>query len=124
MVPIICLALPLIICLALFTTQLSYKFYQFSSFPVGKVAGSTLSHHPVRADGQMIPELNEHGKIMLLLDKRYDLKHLFTLFVPSTQYVLWAGVKNDDYVVSPWKMVLRIPLITSLRGPPVLLQIC
>ena len=100
-----------------FAVQVSYKFYVYSSRPVFQSAEKVQATGS-SAPGHLISPKHRSGGL-LSLDKRYDHKHIYELYIPPSRPVLQqSGVETIFYVsrVSP---VSRENLFISLRGPPV-----
>jgi hypothetical protein len=101
-----------LICLILFSVQLSYKFYQFSSFP----SSHNLVSYNVRTGDKQIR--NSPDKTSLSLDKRYDARHLFALISPFFDMAHPFVQNKCEFQVFRPAIIFSIRRIISLRGPP------
>jgi hypothetical protein len=102
--------------LALFVAQLSSKFYRFSSFPpTYKVAASRFKP----CGNQALSLYNHPGKVFLCLDKRYDIKPVFTLANPSFRIDHPQIQYKQGFYTHAAGIISNDRLSTSLRGPPV-----
>jgi len=105
-----------VIGLALFTGQLSYKFYLFANLPVYPAEHSEFTHS-ITIKG--IPGAPSYCcTYCLLLDKRYDLQPAFTL--PALTYHLhYFPGKSIIILDIPRGNTTSAALFTPfLRGPP------
>jgi hypothetical protein len=107
--------------LTFLVTQSSFKFYRFANFPFRVSSTNVISH---RAISGSTTEFLDHGKevkISLLLDKRYDFKHVFISPSPLLRLATIL-VESKSYCLS-----LRVGVAAnagrqiSMRGPPNLL---
>lgn len=105
-----------VIGLALFTAQLSYKFYLFANSPVIQ-SGRGSTTHSVNVKGHpSIP--NYHTRVHLLLDKRYDYKHTYALVTPVFQVQHFPQNSINSFSILPVKVITTANWITFFRGPP------
>lgn len=103
-----------VIGLVLFTVQLSYKFYLFSSRPLfGQNA--TAPRHRIQFEGTTAVV---SGYIFLSLDKRYDLKHVFVLLPIHIENRQFPVARPVHYPDKPAAIKESILLPDSERGPP------
>jgi hypothetical protein len=119
-----------VICLVLFTAQLSYKFYLFASVPAFTNGDEIISHksRAISHKGETISREtgnpgnpgtpNYHGKVRLLLDKRYEQKHIFVLLAPTVGVDHLPLNGKREFYYCPESNLSNSPLTTSLRGPP------
>jgi hypothetical protein len=107
-----------VIVVALFTAQLSDKFYQCASIPIQGQQVSLQAHGQSVTHASAFSDSVCHQILLLSLDKRYDLKHIY--YLPAAIFCLAslpAGSYMEAYIVSP-KVVSRANLLSSLRAPP------
>jgi len=106
-----------VIWIALFTTQLSYKFYQFSSFSPYS-SNKEISQQIHSSNDKALSAFHSADKVFLSLDKRYDLKQLFTMLCPSFRIDPPVARYKDEFNILSLRIISHAPLSTSLRGPP------
>ncbi|MBS1605753.1 MAG: hypothetical protein JST42_24045 [Bacteroidetes bacterium] len=103
-----------VIGLVLFTVQLSYKFYVFSSQPLfGRHA--TANRHEIRFEGTTVVV---SGHVILSLDKRYDIKHVFALLPQHIDNGAFPAALPAHYPGEPPTIKENALLPDSERGPP------
>ena len=109
-----------VIGLILFTAQLSYKFYEFANLPPVGSYENTFAHCRTVSEPGAASKCDISGRVLLSLDKRYDLKHIY--FLPTPLYNLAAPLVASCHEVYllPRKAISRTPLPASLRAPPFL----
>jgi hypothetical protein len=94
-------AILLVIGLTFFVAQASFKFYQFASFPFGESFTRAISHGSIAGRTKDFLNYNKQAKISLVLDKRYDFKHVFISPAPlrctnkSGQSICLTSQRND-----------------------------
>lgn len=105
-----------VIYLVFFTTQLSYKFHLRSNFP--------LAHSHARNSLQRSPLTSEPGgpnfnsKLLLSIDKRYELNHLPALITPEYRIDRWDLNDGKQTCTYCFPHTTPIPFYLTLRGPP------
>ena len=100
-----------------FAAQLSYKFYVYSSLPLVHSAGKAQSPG-TGASGRLVSPKHV-GRVFLSLDKRYDHKHIYDLYIPPSLLVFQqAGVETIVAVFCVSTSSVEQSFI-STRGPPV-----
>ena len=105
--------------LALFSAQLSGKFYQRASLPVHHYAGGhRLMSGKTRRSFALTGETRENR---LSMDKRYDLSAVFDLPSPLIRLVHYSTASPKAILLYYAGLDRGIPDITLLRGPPALL---
>jgi hypothetical protein len=105
-----------VIGLALFTAQLSYKFYLCASRPVFNASVKAM---PLKSQIGLHPFFPKyHSRDLPSLDKRYDLKQISELFAPpSLQEHLPLKQKKEFYLPTE-AAISSAAFRVSLRGPP------
>jgi hypothetical protein len=103
-----------VICLSLFSAQLSYKFYEFSSLP----SCHKSDRYQVRSYKRVVTTHSQADKVFLSLDKRYDITHLFALTSPSFRMNHPLVQDKREFSVLYSRIVSPVHRCTSLRGPP------
>ncbi len=115
--------------LVLFSEQLSYKFYQFSStpkfrHPSGTPADQTgreRAHQSLTSLDHVSLNFHKRREISLSLDKRYNFKHIFSLPAPFAYKDPTPMEFRNELNVFPPGSTHHTPVFaTALRGPPVL----
>lgn len=98
--------------LALFATQVSYKFYESASMPVFRVATAQ------QASNGFHPLSGEEGTNTLRLDKRFDAKPFFALPAPIFRVRSLTGFKPVIFPFLAPAPVDNTMHSVLLRGPP------
>src|SRR5579863_6440488 len=75
--------------------QSSFKFYQFASYPISTQAIKVASNGSISAVRSDFLKYGEQAKLNLLLDKRYDLKHIFFTPVPIYRPAILSVQRNQ-----------------------------
>jgi hypothetical protein len=111
-------AILVIIGLIFFAEQASFKFYRFASYPsCGSVAKVVL--HPSISTGTADYLNNKkQAKINLLLDKRYDLKHVFITPVPLHRLAILPLQSYKPLYILLAAFAAGASQVISMRGPP------
>jgi hypothetical protein len=106
-----------VINIAFFTTQFSYKFYACASVPV-RQSSEVKATKALHLAGGILMHRSAESRF-LSLDKRYDSKHIFALLPlfpgidPSSESTIDGHFEYHEHLfVSP-------SLIPSQRGPPI-----
>jgi hypothetical protein len=105
-----------VIGLVLFTVQVSYKFFVFSSQPMTRSKSRSAVHSFQICVNPAIP--NVHNNHHLLLDKRYEIKHTFAF--PALIFELHHFPRDykQSFYDPPDGTVSCTLLYARLRGPP------
>lgn len=99
--------------LSLFTTQVSGRYYRPSSQPVGRICHTCIGgvkHQPV---------WDAHVRGVQRLDKRYELKHHFSLLAPVIRMGSPSEPGASCATISLFGPVQPTWVHAFLRGPPV-----
>ncbi|HMI01189.1 MAG TPA: hypothetical protein VK541_01830 [Pedobacter sp.] len=105
-----------VIGLVLFTVQLSYKFYLFASIPVIQLTHDSISYAANLKSHPATP--NYHSYVHLLLDKRYDYKHTYTLITPQFQVQHFREKSIKLFDIFPAAAISTTHPAALFRGPP------
>jgi hypothetical protein len=105
--------------LALFAEQSSYKFYQLASTPQNH-SRKVGTNETCPGSDHIFSNCPNHTGMSLSLDKRYNLKHIFTLPAPLQRIdALPTEHKNKCFFFYSEATICSSCLTTALRGPPV-----
>jgi len=111
-------AILFVIGLTFFIAQASFKFYRFASFPFGASFTKPMSHGLFTDGTKDFLNYNKQSKISLILDKRYDFKHVFISPEPFFSLAI-IPIKNYQYFYT------LLPVFAAgesrmifMRGPP------
>jgi len=105
-----------VIGVVLFTVQVSYKFFVFASQPLFRSEIRTTNHFFRISANPASP--NVHNDHRLLLDKRYELKHVFALLTPLFELNHYPGEVKSFFDPCPGSISFFTFLSPTLRGPP------
>jgi hypothetical protein len=107
-----------VICLALFTTQLSFRFYQSSSLSFINYNEGTSRPISHKGENNRIYHYHSHPKIYLSLDKRYNIPHFIAL--PPTVFAINAlhAATQVKFPVNCDGIKASFPFSVADRAPP------
>jgi hypothetical protein len=111
-------AILLVVGLIFLVAQSSFKFYRLASFPFRLPAGNAT---PNGASSKVATELLNRDKqveISLLLDKRYDFKHVFISPSPFLRLATLPVESNKYCFASHVSFAAGVDRPASMRGPP------
>jgi hypothetical protein len=111
-------AILVVIGLSFFVAQASFKFYRFASFPFGVSVTKVILHGPVGGDTQDFLNYNRHAKISLLLDKRYDFKHVFISPASLFRLAILPIGHYKHFHTLLLAFAAGASQVISMRGPP------
>jgi hypothetical protein len=98
--------------------QASFKFYRFASFPFS--VSSIKANSPGAISGGTSKWLNHEKQVRtnLLLDKRYDLKHVFVSPSPFLLHII-LPVDSNNYLSALHEFYAAgVDRPVCMRGPP------
>jgi len=105
-----------VIGLALFTAQLSYKFYFFANIPVVQSGHGGITGSANVKNCRDLPDY--HNNARLLLDKRYDYRHTYALITPLFQVPSIREKRFRLVDILPAEVTSTTVLTAFFRGPP------
>jgi hypothetical protein len=98
--------------------QSSFKFYRFASFPICGLVTKVISHKSISGGSSDFLKYDKQVKINPFLDKRYDLKNLFSPPAPDFQLAaLPVEIYKQAYSL-PVVFSTGMSRVISMRGPP------
>jgi hypothetical protein len=107
-----------VIGLTFFVEQASFKFYHFASFPSGESVIRAISPASVAEGTKDFRHSDRQAIISLVLDKRYDFKHVFISPAPVFQPVI-LPIDHYKLRITPYfSFGARETMVISMRGPP------
>jgi hypothetical protein len=113
-------AILFVIGLTFFVAQASFKFYHFASFPVGESFTRARSHGSIERRTKDFLNYNKQTKISLVLDKRYDFKHVFISPAPLLRLSV-LPIENFKCFFTPCHFISAgVSQVIFMRGPPCL----
>jgi len=111
-------AILVMIGLIFFAEQASFKFYCFASYPSCGSVTKVVSHPIISTGTADYLNNNRQAKINLLLDKRYDLKHVFITPVPLHRLAVLPVQSYQPLYILPEAFSPGEGQVISMRGPP------
>jgi hypothetical protein len=113
-------AILFVIGLTFFVAQASFKFYRFASFPVGESVARAISHGSISGNTKDFLNYNKQAGISLVLDKRYDFKHVFISPAPLLR-LTEIPIENYKCFFAHYLCIgVGVGQVISMRGPPCL----
>jgi hypothetical protein len=104
--------------LTFLVAQSSFKFYRFASFPFRLSSTNVISQGAISGGTTTFLHHGKEVKISLLLDKRYDFKHVFISPSPFLRLATLL-VESNSYCLSlRMAFVANAGRLVSMRGPP------
>jgi hypothetical protein len=113
-------AILFVIGLTFFVVQASFKFYRFASFPFGESVTRAISHGSIAGGTKDFLNYNKQAKISLVLDKRYDFKHVFISPAPLLRLAILPIENYKCFFTLNLSFAARASQVISMRGPPCL----
>jgi hypothetical protein len=107
-----------IVGLTFLATQSSFKFYRFASLPFGVSSSKAISRGTVSPVATAILSQHKQGRAKLLLDKRYDFKHIFISSSPFCRLAILPAQSNRYFFDFPVFFAAGDGQQESMRGPP------
>jgi hypothetical protein len=104
--------------LTFLVTQSSFKFYRFASFPFRVFSTTSISHGTVSDGATEFLKHDKQGRLGLLLDKRYDFKHVFISPSPFLRLATLPVESNKYCFASHVSFAAGVDRPASMRGPP------
>jgi hypothetical protein len=107
-----------IIGLAFFIEQGSFQFYRFATFSCYEPVVHAISHRLNSPSTSDFLNYNKQLKTSLLLDKRYDLKHVFITPVPLFRFAGLPIESHNQFCSLVVAYAGEASHMICMRGPP------
>jgi hypothetical protein len=107
-----------VIGLTFFAAQASFKFYRFASFPFGEAVTKAMSHGSIAGGAKEFINYNKQAKVSLILDKRYNFKHVFISPAPLFRLVILPIENYRRCYTRFMAFAAGVSRVISMRGPP------
>jgi hypothetical protein len=111
-------AILFVVGLTFLVTQSSFKFYRFASFPFRVSSSNAISRGTVSPIATEFLSHDKQGRSRLLLDKRYDFKHIFISSTPFCRLAILPAQSNRYFFDLPVFFAAGDGQRESMRGPP------
>jgi hypothetical protein len=104
--------------LTFLVAQSSFKFYRFASFPFRASSSGIICHGAALSGAAAFVKHEKQGRVSLLLDKRYDFKHVFISPSPFCRLAALPAESNRYLLIVRVFFPAGGGQPVSMRGPP------
>jgi hypothetical protein len=111
-------AILFIVGLTFLVTQSSFKFYRFASFPFRVSSIKASCNETVSSGATKFLNHDKQARASLLLDKRYDFKHILIYLSPFSRLAKLPVESNKYFVALCVFFTAGAGQPESMRGPP------